>query len=201
MMRRVATLMVAVLATIGAGAVRAQDDAASDYLFNPDVLGRGWEMIAEFPSANDLDPSFRDGSGAVYAGPFGARVVLLTYLIDDGTTAIRRSWEVTNELFDALRSEIDYGFESRRERDLADTPLPDGCTDGRRIYGVERIGLGQFPVGMTLCATDPNLIILVVASGEVNGQTETEASDTVVRQVLRQADRARAFRASPEPAP
>jgi hypothetical protein len=38
-----------------------------------------------------------------------------------------------------------------------------------------------FPTGITLCAADPHLIVVAVASGGVNDRTGYEAADVVVK--------------------
>ena len=136
------------------------------------------------PATENLDPAFSEGVYGIYGGPDGARVVVSVFEVAEGMNAIRTSWELANGAFDNYRNQIEYGFDVSRERDLAELPLPDGCADGRRIYGVDKFGIELFPVGLELCAADPNILVLVYASGTVAGMTGYEAADAVTEIVL-----------------
>ncbi len=149
-----------------------------------EAFGARWALLHQEPAVEDLNAAFRDAGYAVYGGPEGARVVVSVFLVAEGMTAIRDSWEIGNNAFDSYRSEIDYAYQSSRERDLAERAAPEGCADTRRIYGVDTIGLATFPVGITLCAADPEVMVLAYASGTVAGLTGYEASDAVVAAVL-----------------
>jgi hypothetical protein len=148
------------------------------------ALGSGWTQISALPAVEDLDPSFSDAATGVYGGPNGARAVVTVFIVTEGMTAIRQSWEVANGAFDFYRQNVDYGYQSSREEELAAQPLPEGCADARRIYAVDNLGAQQFPVGITLCAADPNVIVLAYASGEIDGLTANEASDAITALTL-----------------
>ncbi len=158
--------------------------AAADMLPAASAFGRDWTQITALPAVENLDPSFRDAAYGVYGGPKGARIVVEVFLVAPGMTAIRKSWEVGNSDFEFYRTKIDWGYDSSRERDLAAQSLPSGCSDARRTYGVEEIGFQQFPAGITLCAADPDVLVVAFASGEVNGQTGYKASDFAVEAML-----------------
>lgn len=165
------------------GSASAQTVADPPSLPPASALGEGWILVADVPPG-DLDASFRGGAFGVYAGPNGSRAVLAIYAVADGMTAVRDSWELANSVFDSYRSEMDYGFDSGRESDLEDAAQPAGCADTRRTYGADQYGFGEFPVGLTLCAADPDLIVLAYTSGQVLSATGVNASDAVVEVVL-----------------
>lgn len=173
--------VVALLAS--GGSAGAQADPRPGLLPDAATIGGGWVLVAKEPSG-DLDASFRDGAFGVYAGPDGARTVVSIYAVATGMTAIRQSWEIANGVFDGYRGEIDYRFDASIERDLTAAAAPDGCADVRRIEGAEKYGYGHIPMGMTLCAADPDLIVLAFVSGPVGDRTGHEASDAVVEAVL-----------------
>jgi hypothetical protein len=106
--------------------------------------------------------------------------------VDEGLTAVRDSWELSNDYFDHYSFNMDEEYGS--EEDLEDRPLPEGCADGRRTFGSDAVLGEDFPAGVTLCAADPDMIILAYASGAVDGQTGYLASDRLVELVLDQAD-------------
>ena len=163
--------------------VKAQE-APAEMLPDASAIGSGWAQIAALPAVENLDPSFSDAATGVYGGPNGARAVITIFTVAEGMTAIRQSWEVANDSFDFYRQNVDYGYQISREEELASQPLPEGCADARRIYAVDNLGVQQFPVGITLCAADPNVIILAYASGEIDGLTANEASDAITALTL-----------------
>ena len=160
--------------------VAAQGSSAADMLPAPTAFGDDWALLATPAPTAEISAAFRDVAFGVYGGPNGARITLVVYLVAEGMTAVRDSWEIANKDYEAYRLEMDWGFQSTRETETATAPLPAGCADARRIYGVEKIGFQTFPVGLTLCASDPDVIVLAYASGEVNGLSGYEASDAAV---------------------
>lgn len=173
-------LVSATLALAAAGLVRAQGLPP----LRNELLGTGWTLLDEAP-LTDLDPAvFTSGDVSTWGGPDGARARIVRYEVADTTSAVRRSWDAAGSAFESYRAEIDTDFDYGRERELTPLPLPDGCSDGRRIYGVEVLGGDAFPVGLTLCAADPNVILLVYASGTIGDRTGYEASDAVVARAL-----------------
>jgi hypothetical protein len=174
----VAVALVAVLAVPG----RAQE---APTLLAPEAIGEGWTLVAEQPPGDALPDAFTVAAYGAYGGPAGARVVVDVWLVAEGAAAIRQSWEITNATFDDYRSALYQGFDYSRERALESVRPPAGCSDVRRAEGVDIIGFGGFPLGMTLCAADdPPVIVLVIASGEVDGLAGREASDAVAESVL-----------------
>lgn len=165
--------------------VAAQEPVA-DRLPEAAVFGSGWTQIATLsaalalPADADLDVSFEDAAHGVYGGPGGARVVVSVLRVTEGLSAGRQSWLVADTLFDSYRADIERGFLVGREAELGVLPLPEGCAEARRLYGTDTIGFQQFPVGLTLCAVDPDLFVFVYTSGEVNGLTANDAADFVV---------------------
>ncbi|MDP9366153.1 MAG: hypothetical protein M3Q10_18360 [Chloroflexota bacterium] len=186
-MPRLVALAVVLASLIGAGPVaRAQDDAGAfvaplDTVF---TMG-GWFVVSG--SAFDLAdlsqaPYLRAGGSRVYGGPEGSRVAVIVMVTEDSGAAARNSWQIGNDLFDELRSSFDWGFGSERELDAQ--PAPIGCADMRRVEG-EDDALASIPVAVSLCAADPNVIVLAYVSGSWNGQEGYRAADAVVATVLR----------------
>jgi hypothetical protein len=105
-------------------------------------------------------------------------------LVAEGMSAIRDSWELGNGYFSAYSNDVDTDYGA--ERDLGDRPLPEGCADGRRTFGTDEVLGANFPAGVSLCAADPDMIIVTYASGVIDGQTGYRASDHLVALVLQQ---------------
>jgi hypothetical protein len=148
--------------------------------FLPDVagFGDGWTIARTAALEVDTDV-FRDGAVAVFAGPGGARVVAAVMLVTQERVAVRRSWESAMSLYDNYSGELEYL--SGRDDELDTVPPPPGCVEAKRIDGTARqlgIDLG-IPMGVTLCAAEPDLTVLVVASGIVLGLSGYEASDAI----------------------
>jgi hypothetical protein len=183
MRRLLVAISVALLGCATAVPLSAQQ-APAEILPDATAIGSGWTQVATLPAVENLDPSFSDSATAIYGGPNGARAIITIFTVAEGMTAIRQSWEVGNDVFDFYRQNVDYGFQSSREEELAAQPLPDGCADARRLYAVDELGVQQFPVGLTLCAADPNVLVMAYASGEIAGRSGSEASDALVSLAL-----------------
>jgi len=146
------------------------------YLPSAEVIGLGWTLVATGPV--DVDPAiFLDAATAVYVGPDGARakVSVLTNL--PGRAAVQRSWEFVGTVYDDARFEVTGPKDDGREEELAALPFPDGCVDVRRIDGTDP--LYRLPGAMTVCAINPDVTVLVIVSGTVDGLTGHEASDRI----------------------
>lgn len=174
---RLTVLIFLVLLFAQPSPVRGQETV--EQLFpSGDALGEGWQQIAFRGRLQGLDPSFVDFGRAVYVGPTGERLVLIIYRTGAGAASIRNSWEIVNDVFDRTRVSFNYDFS--RDRDLEERPNPIGCVDARRSEGTEQLIGDEFTVGMTLCAADPDLLILAISSGKINGVHGVAASDRVV---------------------
>ncbi|MER3437195.1 MAG: hypothetical protein C4346_06165 [Chloroflexota bacterium] len=164
----------------GASALEAP---ISDLLPQPEALGDGWTVtqsgILQLPAE-----AFREGVSAVYAGPAGARVIVLAMRETTERVAVRRSWEEALTLFERASRETAH----HRDQDafLATLPPPHGCLEAKRVEGtVKSVGLDTgIPAGVTLCAAGGGVIVLVAASGPVLGMTGHAAADAVIEQIL-----------------
>lgn len=160
-MRLLLVGLVAALLAMPSAAV-AQDD---DLLPAPGALGPGWAVVQEFGPPDDLGTAFLDDRTRVYAGPSGARVVARVFIVAEGMSAARNAWEAANVLEERVRGEMDYGYDARRENEMAEVDPPAGCVATRRIYGSDRFMGEAFPVGLSLCAADAGVELIVAGDG------------------------------------
>jgi len=185
--RIIALVMLVMFAPSSLARPVLQEQTAIERLPDAAALGPGWSVLdADATAVADLPSALRDAAVATYGGPDGARASVLVMLVADGMSAIRDSWELGNDTFDRYSYQIDE--ESGAERDLEDRPLPEGCADGRRTFGTDEVLGANFPAGVSLCAADPDMIVVTYASGDVDGQTGYRASDHLVTLVLKQRE-------------
>jgi hypothetical protein len=159
------------------------DPAAGAFLPPAQVLGPDWTLVSTSPLDLPAE-TFRAGAYAVYTGPAGARILAAAMLVTDARVAVRRSWEDAADLYHHYSGELKY--DSDRDDVLDRLPPPPGCVEARRIDGTARqLGLETgIPMGLTLCAADPDVILLTVVSGAVNSLSGYEASDAVASLML-----------------
>ena len=160
-----------------------QDQTALERLPTAESIGSAGPCSPPTATAvTDLAPAFRDVAAATYGGPNGARAYVADLLVAEGMTAVRDSWELSNHYFHHYddHTDTEYGSEDTLKigRCQRDVPM-----DGGHLAPTKRWG-EDFPVGISLCAADPDMIILTYASGEVDGQTGYLASDRLVELVL-----------------
>ena len=177
-------LFVVASIVVMASPVSAQDGGnapsaeAARFLPKAEKFGKEWYMSRSAALEVDTDV-FREGAVVVLVGPSGARVVAAAMLVTHDRVAVRRSWEAAIALFDNFSGELEYL--SGRDDELDTVPPPAGCAEAKRIDGTARqLGIDTgIPMGVTLCAAEPDVIVLVVASGTVLGLTGYEASDAI----------------------
>ena len=143
------------------------------------AFGEGWVSHAD-PVRSVPSDAFRDGALVGFGGPAGARVALVAMLVTDDRVAIRAAWEEAGKVFDRYRHDLLY--EDQLAEALGALPAPAGCAEAKRIEGTSE--QDTFATGVTLCAVDPDIVLLAVASGQVLGATGHRASDAVVATVL-----------------
>ncbi len=195
-MRRIALMVLALIVSPGLiwswSAVGAQQEtptvaagkASSAYLPDVAVFGKGWEETdrAGLDVPSDI---FREGSYAVYGGPAGARIVVLAYLATDSRVAVRQSWETATEQFDRSRYTLASNYDYEQAERLEALEPPAGCVEAKRAEGSDdQFG---FTAGLTMCAVDPDAIVIAMASGEVGGESGYAASDAVIGESLKAA--------------
>ncbi len=188
MVRPVLVFLLA-LAALPALPMAAQDPTpepgpeASKMLPDADDFGTGWsltetvspDILARY--SFEMTPDvFREGAAGVYVGPDGSRVVVVSLLVTENRVAIRRSWEDATDLLDEVDSRLSTDYE--REEALETMAPPDGCVEAKRVEGTEDFVL--LPAAATMCAIDPDAILIAVVLGGVGGQTGVEASDAVI---------------------
>jgi hypothetical protein len=168
-------------------AVRAQDEpnagVAMDLLLTAGDLGSGWTSARTAPL--EVDPTlFREAAVAIHMGPTGARVLIAVLLVTQDQVAVRRAWEAAVGIYDNYSGELEYV--SGRGDELAEVPPPAGCAEAKRIDGTARqLGIDTgIPMGVTLCAAEPDVIVLAVVSGSVLNLSGFEASDAIASLVV-----------------
>ena len=166
---------------------------ARAYLPASDGFGPGWKRFPPTAVPNLVAGTFREGAMASYGGPEGARVVLIALLVDE--SFVRRGWEEATTLFENYQYNLAYDYE--RGEQLRNVPPPPGCAEAKRIDGPDYDD--GYPTGITLCAADPDVILLAVASGAVSDESGFAASDNVIVAALA-AGAAGAAGATPEAA-
>jgi hypothetical protein len=166
--------------------VAAQDnpaDPTAAYLPAAATLGDGW-ALASTGSLGLPTELFRADTLGVFTGPAGARILAAVMLVTESRVAVRRSWEEATKLYHKYSGELAYDRD--RGTILDRLPLPVGCVEAKRIDGTARqLGLDTgIPMGLTLCAADPDVILLIVVSGPLGSLTGYEASDAVASLML-----------------
>lgn len=155
--------------------------ATGRYLPDASVFGQGWSQtdLGALQVASDI---FQEASYAVYGGPTGARVVVSAYLTTDTRAAVRQSWEEVTTIFDRARFNVatDYDY-SQLER-LEGLEPPAGCVEAKRFEGIDPDY--AYTAGGTMCALDPDVIVVAIVSGAVEDQTGYAASDSAIAQAL-----------------
>jgi hypothetical protein len=189
-------LVLMVMLTIGGGLpVRAQEatpeptlgPAALQMLPEATVFGEGWQRSqlvnpeALSRSGFSLEPeTFREGAAGIYVGPAGSRILVVSLLINASGAAVRQSWDEAGELLDSVRSEFSSGYHS--DEALEVRAAPSGCVAAKHLEGVDNHAL--LPVGATMCAIEPDGILITVVYGTLNGEDGVAASDAAIARVL-----------------
>lgn len=148
------------------------DDWLLTQIVSPDLLARySFEMTPDV---------FREGAAGVYVGQNGSRVVIVSLLITENRVAIRQSWEDATTLLNAVASGLSTDYE--RDAALETMAAPPECVEAKREEGTENFVL--LSAGATMCAVDPDGIVIAVVFGDLDGQTGVAASDAVIRAAL-----------------
>ena len=156
------------------------------YLPPVNALGEGWSLVSTgIPDANPT--VFIDSASAFYVGPSGTRLIVLAYTNLPGRAAVQRSWEDVGAVYESYRYDVTGYYSYGREEELAAAAFPEGCIDVRRLDGRDQVyGL---PGAITQCAVDPDVTVLVILSGAVDGLSGYEASDRVATEAYRAGNR------------
>jgi hypothetical protein len=184
--------LIAVIVLLGSltpsFALAIQDDdplpvtpGAGRYLPEASDLGPGWVSVWQA----GIDPGadlFKEGVKAVYGGEGGSRAVVYAWIIQDSTTAVRRSWESTADFLSNQRYEWASDYDWSQASEIDRLQPPPGCVESSRAEGSNADS--QFPAGLTLCAVDPDVIVLTIVSGELGGESGYLASDALIQTVL-----------------
>jgi len=155
---------------------------ASQFLPDATAFGEDWvdsEISSTFTSYT-LTDAFVDAAAAAYGGPAGTRIVLAAMVVTTERVATRTAWEEATLVFEefSYRLSSDTGY----VEGTVSRP-PAGCQEGKRVEGSDSSSPG-FAAGVTLCATDADVILLAFASGEVDGLRGAAASDRAIELAL-----------------
>ena len=171
-------MVVVVLMAVGGTTASAQQETpepgpnAVKLLPKADLLGEGW-MQTEVRGVDAAVDLFDEAAVASYGGPEGARAVVYSYLVTDSRAAVRQSWEATSRVFDNYRARLGYDY--ARDEQLAQIAAPEGCTEAKRSEGEHDAFFA--PAAVTMCAADPDRIVIAVVMGGIDGVTDYTASD------------------------
>lgn len=187
-------IFAAFLSIFGAAApVLAQDTTpvpgteAAKHLPSAEDLGKGWslsqtvspDILISYGFTMSPD-TFREGAARIYLGPNGSQVVVVSLLTTTSRVAVRKSWDDASKILDGLGSMASEDYE--KTRDLESSDPPTNCVEAKRSVGTEQfVGL---PVGATMCAVDPDGILVAITFGNVNGNEGAAASDAVIEIAL-----------------
>lgn len=192
MLKRIAVCMVIGLVFAGEVAL-AQDPTpepgpgAASQLPAASLLGEGWvqydvvspDVLARY--SFEMTPDvFSEGAAGLYAGPNGARVVIVNLVVTDSRVAVRASWEDATDLLDSMTRSAEYEYQRIENLETMAPPTP--CVEAKRFEGVENTYLA--PVSATMCAQDPDNVWIFLVSGMLNGTTGVAASDAVVESAI-----------------
>jgi hypothetical protein len=156
---------------------------AAESLPPASALGNGWtqatpvspDILAEYSFTMSPDV-FSEGAAATYLGPNGSRVLIVNLIITDNRVAIRKSWEDATSLLDAMSFAVREDYE--QTENLETMTAPKGCVEAKRKEGIEQGFLT--PYAATMCAIDPDRIMLVIVSGTFEQGAGVEASDAIM---------------------
>jgi hypothetical protein len=147
---------------------------ASKMLPAASELGKSWKQL----QVTGLDVSsdiFREAAAASYGGPRGSHAIVFVFLVTESRVAVRQSWESASELFDSYRYNLNFNYE--REEMLQNLAAPEGCVEAKRSDGQDDDFL--MPGAVTLCAADPDVIVLAVVNGGIDGIADYTITDWV----------------------
>lgn len=194
MRRRLVILFVTLLGIgIGSDSVSAQDvtpvpgPEAAKHLPDAKNFGTGW-ALAQTVSPDVLDlyafkmspDTFREGAAGVYLGPKGAQIIFVSLLTTNSRVAVRKSWEDASKLLDGIGNLASLNYE--KTRDLTTAEPPTNCVEAKRAEAAEYF-TGSI-VGATMCAIDPDGILIAITIGDIGGSTGVTASDAVIEVAL-----------------
>lgn len=182
--------LLANMVPVLAGAVQNEDPlpvtpGAGRFLPAAQDLGPDWVDVWQ----SGLDPGadlFKEGVVSVYGGRAGSRAVVYAWVIQDSTTAVRRSWEETADFLATQRYEWASDYDWSQASEIDRLPPPQGCVESSRAEGSNPDS--RFPAGLTLCAVDPDIIVLAIVSGGLGDQSGYLASDALIQLALNAAD-------------
>jgi hypothetical protein len=76
-------------------------------------------------------------------------------------------------------------------------PAPEGCVEAKRSDGQD--SYSYLPSSVTLCAADPDVIVLAVVTGGIDGISDYSISDWVAGSVASGAELAKPTEPAPDP--
>jgi hypothetical protein len=154
---------------------------AGSFLPSAADLGSDWQEISQAGSAPTPE-LFAEGVKAVYGGPDGSRALVYVWVTRDDTTTVGRSWDVTVDFLNSKLAQYASQFDAPAVQALQELEPPAGCAEAARAEGLDPDQ--NFPGGLTLCAVEPDVIIMTIVSGTLNADSGYLASDALVELAL-----------------
>lgn len=179
--QRAITLVVVLLMTwLASWPAHAQEatptvgSGAASFLPSAESLGDGWTTLPPAGITNLNTNVFQQAAVGYYAGPDGARAVIMVFQVTDARVATRQAWTEVSARFDTFRYALTS--DSNRDLELATIPPPPGCEEVRRAEGTDNFA---FVTAITLCAGADNMIVLAMVSGGEATTLRYEAADAL----------------------
>jgi hypothetical protein len=158
---------------------------AGRYLPKAEEIGADWISVLQAGIAPGPE-LFQEGVKGVYGGPGGSRSVVYAWITQENEAAGQRAWQATADFMGSVQPEWGSMYKPSSAGELATPEAPPGCTEATRAEGLA--ASTQFPVGMTLCAVEPDVILLTIVSGEYDGVSGYRASDALLAKALEVVD-------------
>jgi hypothetical protein len=154
---------------------------AGRYLPRAQEIGDGWIDIVRGGIAPGQE-LFQEGVKGVYGGPGGSRAVIYVWITQPDDATAQRAWKTTDDFMTSVQPQWGSVYTPSWSGELAQLSPPAGCANAARADGLD--ASTRFPVGMTLCAVEPDVIVLTIVSGTYAGQHGYLASDALLAKAL-----------------
>jgi len=172
-------LFIAASASVAAQATptfRSSPDASHYILRSGREIGEGWVISDKYPLDRE-GTSLGSAYAGAYGGPKGHRAYIAAWEGESTEQSRAEAWSTGGEFFDAAQLYF-FDPEIDSEAQRAGEPLPDGCFAARRVTGVANPW--GIPSAAILCATEQNVVVLVIFSGILSGKGAMTSAEQVL---------------------